>query len=165
MKNTTKKKIITIGDFVKRSIIQSSGFFLCLISWQVFVFLQNLNSKQYANPMGLFLLLAAIVFLVCSYFEIRTITQTEERFLGYKGYLLFYYKFLMIPLLVLLTYGVSKFTENILILVSLQSVFAGIYFLILFLSFRKYKNAIKEHEKIYICYEKRIKKWYVEGKI
>lgn len=70
-----------------------------------------------------------------------------------------------IPLLVLLTYGVSKFTENILILVSLQSVFAGIYFLILFLSFRKYKNAIKEHEKIYICYEKRIKKWYVEGKI
>ena len=88
MKNTTKKKIITIGDFVKRSIIQSSGFFLCLISWQVFVFLQNLNSKQSANPMGLFLLLAAIVFLVCSYFEIRTITQTEERFLGYKGYLL-----------------------------------------------------------------------------
>ena len=97
--------------------------------------------------MGLFLLLAAIVFLVCSYFEIRTITQTEERFLGYKGYLLFYYKFLMIPLLVLLTYGVSKFTENILILVSLQSVFAGIYFLILFCLLENIKMQLKNTRK------------------
>ena len=52
-----------------------------------------------------------------------------------------------IPLLVLLTYGVSKFTENILILVSLQSVFAGIYFLILFCLLENIKMQLKNTRK------------------
>lgn len=155
----------SIKAIIKRMIIQPLFFFIILSIWQVNVFIDNINNSV-SNLSTLILLFIALLIWFFSYYEIRTVTENKERFLGYKGYVLFFFKLLCLPLYVITALLISMITSNIIILILILNIWAIIYYFILSIFIRKYKVNINNNSKfVYICYELRVEKWYIEGKI
>ncbi len=89
-------RYISIRYYFLRSKILSIFFFLSLIFSQLFY----LTWYKESDFVWLWPYLSAVVFsllfLWLCRFEMRTITKSEQRFLGYKGYILFYTKLLFL---------------------------------------------------------------------
>lgn len=165
MERIAKKKKITVRKYAKRSLLTSSFYLFCLTVWQILVFVQNKNNDDEVPWMlALFLMIFAIWFLC--YFEIRTITNNEERFLGYKSYILFFIKLLFIPITVLITLLIGLKTDRIIYPILANCGIVIIYYICFVSCIYPYKKHIKQNTgELYISYQTRVKKWYVEGTI
>lgn len=161
-----KKKQITVATYFKRVLIQGFFFFFTLIWWQICVYQENLYNGAPNNLFSLCLFFVVCILLIISYFEIRTLTPNEERFLGYKAYILYYYKYLSIPISVITTCIVLVFFQSIIELILIQGIWAILYNILILLFFKKYRTFIRENKAIlFISYQIRIKKWYIEGSL
>lgn len=166
MKKTINKKRITVSYYVKRSLVQTMFFFIVLIAWQIGVFNKNTEQAENIDFIYFCFLTVGIILLVASYFEIRTITENEERFLGYKAYVLFFYKFISIPLVFLTSLVASYLTKSVFAMILLQGVWFIIYCILFICVMRKYKHYLKSSDGcLLISYQIRVKKWYIEGKL
>ena len=164
MKRIVIKKRITVSDYVKRSLIQSAIFFYFLMMWQMGAFIQNMQHEKYGNPVYLLFLCISLGLFFSIYFEIITITDKEERFLGYKAYILNLYKLVAIPLMALTQVAVCLFTDSIFVFIFLEGLWFVLYGILLGCFMKKYKSMIQSKSgTIYICYDIKVKKWYKEG--
>lgn len=161
----TNKKTISVRGYVRRSLLQSFFYFVMLAGFENIVFIDNKEAIG-NNVFGLLFLMGAVILWFMSYFEIRTVTKNEERFLGYKGYILFFIKLLLFFAVVLTAISGAKTTDSVIVFNLLICVWPIVYFTISTTVFAKYRNNVKRGTgEIYICYGLRIKKWYIEGTV
>lgn len=160
------KKQITVRTYATRSLILSTIYFIILLTWQTMVFVLNKESTSRNSAWMLLLFFVIFVVWFFCYFEIRTITKNEERFLGYKGYILFYLKSLYLPLTSLTTALIGKNTDKLIYLFLVNYGSTIIYYTCFVMFIRPYKRYIENNEgEIYISYNIRVKRWYHEGKV
>lgn len=165
MERKVKKNKITVKEYAKRSLLLSLLYLFCLIVWQILVFVQNKKSDN-VSPWMLVLLFLIIAVLFLCYFEIRTVTKNGERFLGYKSYILFFIKLLCIPISVLITLAIGLNTDSIIYPILANCSIVIIYSICFVCCIYPYKKYIKQNTgELYISYQIRVKKWYVEGTI
>lgn len=165
MVRQVKKNKILIRNYFIRSLIQSLLYFFVLITWQTVAF--SYNKKQIDLPPSLLILflLIFIIWFSC-YFEIRTITLKEERFLGYKSYILWLLKLCYLPVIVLCTYIIGINTESIVYLLMVNCGAVTLYYIYFVCIIYPYRSFIKNNSgELYISYQVRVKKWYIEGAI
>ncbi len=140
-------------------------YFILLIAWQSAVFAYNKNSGNQLPPWVLVLLLLAFAVWVLCYFEIRTVTKNEERFLGYKSYFLYFLKLLLMPVAVLVTLLVGKYTNQIIYAVLATCGVTLVYYICFLAFLRPYKTFVEDACELSISYQIRVKKWYIEGNV
>lgn len=166
MKKVINKKSVSVSYYAKRSLVQTMFFFILLIAWQIGIFNKGIVQAESVDFIYFCFLTAGIILLFASYFEIRTVTEKEERFLGYKAYILFFYKFISIPLVVLTSLLSSYLTHNVFVMILLQSVWFIVYCILFACVMRKYKHYLKSSDGcLFISYQIRVKKWYIEGEL
>lgn len=159
------KKRIVVKQYVIRSLVLSSAFFVAIIVWQGLIFYYN--KKNVASmPAWLFaVFLVALALWAFCYFEIRTLTKNGERFLGYKCYILFFVKLLYIPVVVLSAMGLSKITDGTFYCVLTDCAATLIYYVPFFIFLYPYGTYVKNGTgEICISYRTRVKKWYYENR-
>lgn len=165
MEKRVRKKKIAVKDYIKRSIITSTIYFIILIAWQSAVFVYNKNSENLPPWLLVLFLLAFAAWVLC-YFEIRTLTKNEERFLGYKCYVLYFLKLLLMPVVVLFTILIGRYTNQIIYLVLANCGVTLVYYICFIAFLRPYKIYVEDSfGELYISYQIRVKKWYVEGNV
>lgn len=160
------KKQILVKHYIIRSLVLSSAFFIALIAWQGLIFYYNKNNTT-RFPAWLFaiLLVALAIWFFC-YFEIRTITKNDERFLGFKCYILFFIKLFYIPIVVLSAIGLSKITDSVIYCITANFAATLIYYVPFCIFLFPYRTYVKNNTgEIYICYQMRVKKWYFENSV
>lgn len=155
---------MTVREYAKRSLVTSTLYLFCLVAWQILVFVQNKKNEDAPWMFALFLLIFVLWFLC--YFEIRTVTNNQQRFLGYKSYLLFFIKLIFIPITVLTTLAIGLNTDGIIYPIVANIGIAMIYYICFVCCLYPYREYIKQNTgELYISYQIRVKKWYVEGTI
>lgn len=162
-----KKNKITIREYIKRSLILSSIYFIVLTVWQLMIYIyNNEESNMHISPLALVLFLFIFVLWFLCYFEIRTVTKNEERFLGYKSYIIFFLKLLLAPVAVFITLLIG-INSNLIIYPILGSCgICSIYYICFFVLLHPYKAYVKDNiGELYISYQIRVKKWYIEGTV
>lgn len=165
MEKRIRKKKITVKGYIKRSLIMSTVYFMLLIVWQSAVFTYNKNLKNLPPWILVLFLLVFVAWGLC-YFEIRTVTKKEERFLGYKCYILFFLKLLLMPIVVLVTLLIGKYINNIFYVILANCGVTLVYYICLIAFLRPYKIYVEDSfGELHISYQIRVKKWYIEGNV
>jgi len=163
MTKQIKKKKISVREYFKRSLLMSVLYFIALITWNAIVF--DYNKSQADSPIWLLILflLVFIIWFFC-YFEIRTVTLNDERFLGYKSYILFFLKLCYMPVIVLCTFIIGLLTDSVAYLMITVCGVVTIYYIAFAIMMYPYKLFIRNNGgELYISYQIRVKKWYKEG--
>ena len=166
MTRQIKKRKITVRGYAMRSLIQSTIYFFVLFVWQLSVYCYNKTEIGDFPPVGLLLFLLIFVIWFTCYFEIRTLTTGDARFLGYKSYILFFSKLCCLPIIVLCTAIIFRYTDLIIYYIVATFIPFALYYLYFIITMYAYRTFIKNDSgELYISYQVRVKKWYIEGAI
>ena len=187
-------KYISLRYYFSRSKNLSVFFFICLILSQMFYLTwYKEDSKVWLCPYLIAVVLSLLFLWLCR-FEMRTVTKSEQRFLGYKGYILFLIKLLSLFVFTAVSLIISanykdayNVPENIMTVLWISMIVVLAVYLILYIAFlfpyrRKmpYVSLIicfmpysflflfksdKDYEILTINYHKKIKDWKAEGLI
>lgn len=166
MNREIKKKKISVRDYVKRSLFSSIIFYVFLLIWQICIYNSNKKQQTVSSILNLLPVLFTIITWFFCYFEIRTITCKNERFLGYKGYIIFFMKLILIPIAIITTMLITSWLDNIFFVILINCFFVTLYYFIFILLLAPYSSMIRDNVGvIYICYGIRVKKWNNEGDV
>lgn len=165
MEKRIRKKKITIKGYITRSLATSAVYFMILIAWQSVVFVYNKNQSGELPGWDLVLFFLAVAVWVFCYFEIRTVTNGGERFLGYKSYILYFLKLILMPIVVLVTFLMGKITDNIIYPILIDCGICLIYYIFFAVFLLPYRAYVKGNCELYISYRVLVRKWYFEGNV
>ena len=157
-------KEFSLKAIFKKIIIHDFIFYISVLIWQISVYLINVYNQNGFYSIG-FLIVSFVIWAI-SHYETRLVTVNNERFMGYKGYLMYTYKLLSILLIGITTGLCFLFTSNLLVMISISGVWVFIHWLILCLVIRKYDKLILDNRGIvYLNNSLIVEKWYIEGEI